>query len=121
MDLLLEMMIVWALGFWAGWRWHQVRMAQRILRDPRSLRRALDEIDRLNLEVKTLESPGGEPLRVERVGSQLYLYQADTDEFLAQGPDLESALEQMAQRFPNRSFRGHLEKEQADQLGIKAE
>lgn len=112
------MIIIWALGFWAGWRWHRIRWEQHVLKNPQAVRRALDRLEELKSQVEQAASDQPEEIRVERVGNQIYLYQKQTDEFLAQGPDLESALAVVEQRFPNRSFRGLIDREQAEALGI---
>lgn len=112
------LIIMWILGFWAGWRWHRIRWEMHVLKNPQAVRRALDRLEELKSQVEQAASDQPEEIRVERVGTQIYLYQKHTDEFLAQGPDLESALAVVEQRFPNRSFRGLIDREQAEALGI---
>ena len=69
------------------------------------------EEDQLNRQEETME--------VERHGDQIYVY-TKSGEFLAQGPTLEDCLSRIERRFPERKFRGHLTKEQADNLGVSA-
>lgn len=59
-----------------------------------------------------------EPLKVERHGSQIYLYNEKTDEFLAQGSTLQEALDNTEKRYPNKQFKGYLSKDEADRLGV---
>ena len=58
-------------------------------------------------------------IKVERHNDAIYLFRNDTNEFLAQGTTLQEALELVNKRFPDMNFKGHLSKEQADQLNIK--
>ena len=59
-------------------------------------------------------------IRIEQHDNQIYLFAEDTNEFLAQATTLQEALAVVETRFPTQSFKGHLNKEQADALGIKA-
>lgn len=60
-----------------------------------------------------------ETMEVERHGDQIYVY-TKSGEFLAQGLTLEDCLTRIEHRFPDRKFKGHLSKEQADKLGVSA-
>lgn len=122
MEQILIDAAIQALALWAAYKWGQHVMALRITRmliddDPKlqaTIERARKEIQRS--EEASREKP--EDLAVERHGDQLYVYTKTDNEFLAQGSTLEEALDRIAERFPERNFRGLLSKEQADTLGI---
>jgi len=95
------------------------RLVKNFMQDPDSIQRLFKDLERVAKqaeEAKPKDQP--EELRVERAGNQIYLYHKETNEFLAQGPDLQSALDVVEQRFPHRVFQGRLSKDQADALGI---
>jgi hypothetical protein len=119
-DLLFDLILL-GLVFWAGYTWGKWtavrRIIENIVNDPEHLGKALDQFRR----VRTTDSdvtPEGD-LIVERHGDQLYLYDREDGQFLAQGSTLESALELVGQRYPDRKYTGHLTREQADALAIK--
>jgi hypothetical protein len=122
MEQILIDAAIQALALWAAYKWGQHVMALRITRmliddDPKlqaTIERARKEIQLS--EEASREKP--EDLAVERHGDQLYVYTKTDNEFLAQGSTLEEALDRIAERFPERNFRGLLSKEQADTLGI---
>lgn len=125
MEQILIDAAIQALVLWAAYKWGQHVMALRITRmliddDPKlqaTIERARKEIQRS--EEASREKP--EELAVERHGDQLYVYTKTDNEFLAQGSTLEEALDRIAERFPERNFRGLLSKEQADSLGVRAQ
>ncbi len=121
--------IIWALLgnliiFWCGYKLGQHQTAYKITRmlidrDPnleRQIERARTEIARINAESD--QSSDIEELEVERHGEQIYLFNKQDREFLAQGSTLQEALERIEKRFPGRKFQGHLSKDQADTLGV---
>ena len=111
--------------FWLGYKLGQHITAVKVTKmlidnDPniqRMVERARAELKKLDLQ-EEIKQAGGEPLRVERHADQIYLFQKDSNEFLAQGTSLQEALERVEQRFPDRTFKGHISKEEADQLGV---
>lgn len=111
--------------FWMGYKLGQHITAVKVTKmlidnDPniqRMVERARAELKKLDLQ-QEIKQAGGEPLRVERHADQIYLFQKDSNEFLAQGTSLQEALERVEQRFPDRVFKGNISKEEADKLGI---
>ena len=122
MDLLVDIILL-ALVFWAGYTWGVrvavMRIITSIAQDPEHLGRALDDF-RAVRKVKDTDDTTGDII-VERHGGQLYLYDREDNEFLAQGATLEQALELVANRYPDRKYTGHLTREQAEELAIKVE
>jgi len=103
--------------FWLAFKLGQTRGRLEVLKE---IIIRPDEINRIvkkfNKEEQQ-ESRGEETMEVERHGDQIYVY-TKSGEFLAQGPTLEDCLNRIEHRFPERKFRGHLTKEQADNLGV---
>lgn len=103
--------------FWLAFKIGQTRGRLEVLKE---IIIRPDEINRIvkkfNKEEQQ-ESRGEETMEVERHGDQIYVY-TKSGEFLAQGPTLEDCLTRIERRFPERKFRGHLTKEQADSLGV---
>ena len=121
MDLLVDILLL-ALIFWAGYTWGKATAVRRIIasiaRDPEQLGRALDDFR----AVRNDPEDGGadHEFRVEEHGGQIYVYDQDSGEFLAQAATLKSALELVTQRFPDRRYQGAVTQTQAEELGIKS-
>jgi hypothetical protein len=109
------------LVFWAGYVWGKhvtvMRMLDNIINNPDNLARAIKDIKAIQEDKEDSQEEG--QLVVERHDDQIYLYDKENHEFLAQGSSLQEALDHVDKRFPNRKYQGHLTKEQADALGIK--
>lgn len=58
-------------------------------------------------------------IKVERQGDQLYVYNSDSGEFMAQGTDIPSLDQALTARFPGRKFKVHAEN--LEELGVKHE
>ena len=121
MDNFIIDLLFLALVFWAGYIWGKATAVRRIIasiaRDPEHLGRALDEFRAVRRDP---DEPADANLVVERHGDQLYLYDSKDNEFLAQGATLELALAAVAKRYPDRRYKGHITREQAQELGIKS-
>lgn len=93
------LMIVYGLACYAVGRWHQAQiMIQRLLSNSDRIREILN-----NLHNETADDdPAGEriPIRAEWVGDQVYLYVDKTGEFLAQGPDVDTAIDRITKFTP---------------------
>lgn len=112
----MELLIL-VLGIWIGWNLNAWRIMRRLTENPDDIIKSLEKVKALKKELEQEQSSIRE-IRIERYGSILYLFAKDTNEFLAQGPTLQSALEIVEKRFPDQSFNGLLSKEEADRLGI---
>ena len=115
MDDTFTAVVVWILGVWVGWRLHRAWWHFNLSQRTDQLRILLDQLD--ELRSKAQDEPET-ALRVDRVGPEIFLYEEATGEFLAQAPTLQVALERVAQRYPDRNFRGLLTREQAQQYGV---
>lgn len=123
MDQWIFDVFVQALVIWIAYKWGQHVAAMRITRmlidnDP-ALNKAVERArrDLKAIDANDTERPA-EELKVERHGEQLYVYTKDNNEFLAQGTTLQECLDRIGERFPERTFRGLLSKEQADALSV---
>jgi hypothetical protein len=116
MDELTFLFLVFVVGVVVGWLWHAKLVFRKIAEDPDRMIRMLQAVKTINLD-----NSDDEPfeLKVERHDNAIYLFRNDTNEFLAQGTTLQEALDLVNKRFPDMNFKGHLSKEQADELGIK--
>ncbi len=118
MDILF-LLFIFILGFIAGWFRASKAILDKLLSDPKSMISLLEKYKEAKEENEsTSDSKEVRKLKVERHGEMLYLFAEDTDEFLAQGKSLQEALAIIEKRFPNKTFIGHLDKTEADTLGI---
>lgn len=118
MDIDWTGIFIYSMLFWLVFRLGQVRGRMELMREilarPEEITRIVDKY-----RVKDEDSRDEETLEVERHGDEVYVY-TKSGEFLAQAASLQECLTRIEQRFPDRKFRGHLTKEQADQLGVTA-
>ena len=126
---LLWIVICQGLAFWMGYRYGKhitvMRIVKNLVDNPDNLNRFLAEYRALQRRWATEESADAGKsdsvgrLNVERHGDQLYIYDRENDQFLAQGHTLQECLDLIAKRFPDRNYAGLLTAEQAEALGIK--
>jgi len=93
-DVLL--MLFYGLVCYAVGRWHQAQiMIQRLLSNTDRIREILNSLHEE-------ETPADEriPIRAEWVGDQVYLYVQHTGQFLAQGPDVDTAIDRITHFTP---------------------
>lgn len=115
-------LIALVVGFWAGWRLRGTIISWTISEHPEKFIEALAELQQLQQSADSVEpdQDGRVELSVERVGNQLYAYTKQGDEFIAQGPDLETLLELAHRRFPDRLFFGTIDSDSpAKELATK--
>lgn len=115
----MEVLLLVAGAFLAGYWINQFLTIKRILRNPDSMIVLLHKYKQAKEREENSSPELERQIRVERHGNMLYLFAKDNDEFLAQGSTLQEALSNVDKRFPNHSFKGILSKEEADSLGIK--
>ena len=107
MDFLSTLVIV-AISMWAGWHLRGITLIARFGNDPDHFIKLLEQIKDINQKDKleTDQKANGTELKIERQGNTLFAYIKDDNQFVAQGPDLSSLLEQAQKRFPGRKFFG---------------
>ena len=114
MDDTFTAVVVWLLGCWVGWRVHRAWWHFNLSNRTDQVRALLDQLDKLEQQGEE----GATPLRVEQVDQQIFLYDQNTSEFLAQGSTLQEALDRVSKLYPHRDFRGMLTAEQAEKYGV---
>jgi hypothetical protein len=93
--------------FWLGYRWglHSavIRIISNYLRNPGDMQKAFKQITDLQVTEDQSHSVTV-AVRAEWVADQVYLYREDTQEFLAQGADVHSALTNITRLTPGVSY-----------------
>lgn len=115
----MDSLLLLVVGFVIGWWVHRISVLNRILKNPDSLIQMLEKYKTAKIEAENAGDDTYRNIRVEKHDNQVYLFAEDTNEFLAQAETLQEALVLVETRFPAQSFKGHLNKEQADALGLK--
>lgn len=104
MDFILIGLVV--LAMWAGWFLRGITLLARMGRDPDHFINLLKEIKKINEQQDQKENTEKQDtlLEIEKHGDMLYAFVKETDQFIAQGPSMESIMQEAAKRFPNRKF-----------------
>jgi hypothetical protein len=119
MEVLIWDTIIMGACIWVGWHLRGIMLIRNILRNPDGMIKLINEVKAIDeRDDGDKDKQGARRIRVEKHGEELYLFAEDNDEFLAQGPTLEVALERIEKRFPGDSFRGIIAKEDAEKWGI---
>ena len=116
--------IVGLVAFWAGWHARAISILTNMARNPEHMINILNQIKKINeeelAEAVPADSQAGTELKIERVGNQLFAYDKDSGEFIAQGPDLATLLDAANERYPNDKFFGTIAKDNpAKDLAVK--
>ena len=107
----LSYLIVAFVAMWCGWHLRGVFLIARMSQDPQHFINILKNIKQINdKEAEEEAEKIGTELNIERHGEMLYAFVKDTNQFIAQGNDLNTLLDQAKQRFPNRKFFGVIDK-----------
>jgi DNA helicase HerA-like ATPase len=115
MDYLIGAIVGYAVGYW----FRGIMVLYNLSRNPEAVIKALEEIKKINqLEEQGVDldttpasvlNKEGTELFIERVNNHLYAYVKETNQFVAQGSDLTSLLEEAHKRFPNKLFFGEID------------
>lgn len=106
MDLTVILLVVFAAGFYLGWRINDffTRMTfAKMLKEAGVTNKDLEKF--LNHWRPQMEAAEPEAeamiieIKIEKHGNQLYAYRADNDEFLGQGDSKEALIQHMSTRF----------------------
>lgn len=111
MDTLIVAIIAGFIGYCIGWIIRGVVILSHLASKPEAMIEILNRIKEINeREAKGTEDVKvtGTELFIERVNDTLYAYTKDTNQFIAQGSDLEVLLEDAHKRFPNTTFFGEI-------------
>lgn len=121
-SILLDLLVLAAV-FYAGYRIGRtsvaVNMARNFVENPEKMRQMMREIEQVTRDAK-LEELGATKHDVEVVveKGQYYLFRKSNNQFLAQGLTLKEALDRVKERFPGETFVGHIERREAEALGL---
>lgn len=109
---LLVYIIVAIVAMWVGWHVRGIVFMAIISEEPERMIDILKQIKNINEKEHRGEPlTEGTELEIERVGNMLYAYVKDTNQFVAQAPDLKSLLDEAHKRFPTRKFFGEIAKD----------
>lgn len=105
----LSILVLVVIAMWVGWHLRGIVMLANLSENPDRVIKMLEEIKRINKEEQEGKPVSkGVELEIERVGSTLYAYTKDTNQFIAQGSDLKALLAEAHRRFPNKVFFGNI-------------
>lgn len=93
------------IAFWLGWRARTAIIMHHLSEDPDRMIGVLNkikEINAKNAEGKASEVPANGDVKIEYHHGHVYLFESETDRFLAQGATITDAIEMMDKRFPGR-------------------
>lgn len=117
----MEIIFIIIVSFLVGWLSHASAIYKKIAADPDEMISLISKFKKIKDSTQQVqESPQliqAREVKVEKHGDIIYVYAKDTDEFLAQGTDLQDALAQVEKRYPGKLFKGFLSKEEVDALG----
>lgn len=106
MDIIIYSVIA-AVAFSIGWNLRGVVILANLAKNPKRVISMLEEIERINRAEERGETiQEGTELVIERVGNTLYAYAKDNNQFIAQGANMSSLLEEAQKRFPGKKFFG---------------
>jgi hypothetical protein len=117
-DIFLLALICGIVGFVLGWLMHAKVLADRLLEDPDSMIKALQDYKEEEQLNARSTSANVRELEVEQKDGVFYLYAKDNGQFLSQASTLDDALELVYERFPNQEFQGVISKEDAKRMGL---
>jgi hypothetical protein len=111
MEDLLTYIIVAIMAGWIGWNLRGIVLMAAIADNPKKFIKMLQQVADINdKEAEAEVGQDSTELAIERVNGTLYAYTKDTNQFIAQGPDLKSLLESAHKRFPHKEFFGTIDK-----------
>ena len=112
----MEILISLIIGFVIGWYIHGRILLINMLANPNNMIKLLEAYKNAPDE----DEDGKEVVEciVEKEQNQYFLYSKIDHVFLAQSPSLESALDNLHERFPTKIFRGLIPSDKAKEWGL---
>ena len=107
----LPYVVVAVSAYWVGWHVRAISILTNLAKNPDHFIKLLEQIKEINDEELADQDKSGTELFIERVGNTLYAYAKDTNQFVAQAPDLKTLLEEAHKRYPNKTFFGTISKD----------
>lgn len=93
--------IIFVIAFWLGWRVRTAIVLHHLKEDPDKMIGILNKIKEINEGEAIIEQVKGD-VKIEHHHGHVYLFEKETDKFLAQGSTIAEAIEIMDKRFPGR-------------------
>lgn len=108
--------LAFLFGYWFG----HLLMIRRLLKNPQEMIELLKKYKEAKEQLNIVQSFEKPTVEVEVVKEQdvFYLYSKSDNQFLGQGSTIESALETIRARFPNKVFLGVIPKEKVEAWGL---
>ena len=91
-----------AIVFWLGWRVRTAIIMHHLSEDPDHMIAILNKIKECNQKQSSSEREESGDVKIEHHNGHVYLFETDTDRFLAQGKTIAEAITVMDKRFPGR-------------------
>lgn len=117
METLILVIVSFVVGYVLGWIGHAKGMLTRLLEDPDSMIKILDEYKK-NMPIESRSNSLVREVDVEQEKGMFLLFAKDNGQFLGQGPTLDAALEAARSRFPTQEFQGVISSEEAKRMGL---
>ena len=91
-----------AIVFWLGWRVRTAIIMYHLSENPDHMIKILNQIKELNAKSETKSETKNGDVKIEHHNGHVYLFETETDRFLAQGATISEAIDVMDKRFPGR-------------------
>lgn len=99
-DYIFTVIIILA-AFWLGWRVRTAIIMYHLSEDPDKMIKILNQIKAINQRADSkVETKHNGDVKIEHHHGHVYLFERDTDRFLAQGETIADAIKIMDKRFP---------------------
>lgn len=101
MDYIWNIAIL-AVVFWLGWKVRTAVIMHHLSEDPDRMISILNRIKEINEQKATPDESAKGDVKIEYHNGHVYLFETETDRFLAQGQTISEAIDIMDKRFPGR-------------------
>lgn len=118
MDIFILALICGIVGFVLGWLIHAKSIADRLLEDPDTWIKVLQDYKQEEQKNAQETSTTVREIEVDQRNGTFYLYAKDNGQFLSQASTLDDALDLAHKRFPTQEFQGVISKEDAKRMGL---
>ena len=94
--------ILFVIAFWLGWKVRSAIIMYHLSEDPDRMIGILNKIKEINAKKDSPEAKSTGDVKIEHHNGHVYLFETETDRFLAQGETIAEAIDVMDKRFPGR-------------------
>lgn len=116
-ELIIVIVVAAVVGYFVGYHMRAIMLIKGMSDDPDHFIRLLEQVKNINNEhdaemSKLFSGPAdGTELTIERDGNMFYAYIKGTNQFVAQGPSIDTVIDQANSIHPDRKFFGTITKE----------